>query len=128
MLLADRPTAQSTLATIERHRPTLYFGVPTLYAAQLQRWRRTPIDFSSVRACVSAGEALPAHMFHRWRDLTGTTILDGIGSTEALHIFISNQPGDVARGHHRPRRAGLRRQASCARTAHRRRPAKPAGC
>lgn len=98
VLLDDRPTAQSTLATIARHRPTLYFGVPTLYAAQVAALETTPFDLSSLRACVSAGEALPAHLFQRWRDLTGTTILDGIGSTEALHIFISNQPDDARAG------------------------------
>ncbi len=98
VLLADRPTAQATLAMIERHRPTLYFGVPTLYAAQLHALESTRIDFSSVRTCVSAGEALPAHIFHRWKALTGTVILDGIGSTEALHMFISNRPGDIRAG------------------------------
>ena len=98
VLLAGRPTAAATLAVIARHRPTLYFGVPTLYAAQVHALESAPVDFSSVRWCVSAGEALPAHIFHRWQALTGTAILDGIGSTEALHIFISNTPGDIRPG------------------------------
>ena len=98
VLLGGRPTAQATLAMIERHRPSLYFGVPTLYAAQLQALENAPTDFSSVRLCVSAGEALPAPIFHRWKALTGKVILDGIGSTEALHMFISNSPGDIRPG------------------------------
>jgi len=98
VLYDQRPTPDSTFATIERFRPTLYFGVPTLYAAQLQALEKGKRDFSSVRYCVSAGEALPANVFARWKDLTGLTILDGIGSTEALHIFISNRPGEAMPG------------------------------
>ncbi len=98
VLLAERPSPQSTFAVIERFRPTLYFGVPTLYAAQLQALQNERRDLSSLRLCVSAGEALPAHIFNRWRDLTGTLILDGIGSTEALHIFISNRESDFEPG------------------------------
>jgi benzoate-CoA ligase family protein len=98
VLMPERPTPQSTFATIERFRPTLYFGVPTLYAAQIQALETARPDLSSIRRCVSAGEALPAHIFHKWRDLTGTVILDGIGSTEALHIFISNHADDIEPG------------------------------
>jgi benzoate-CoA ligase family protein len=98
VLMAERPTPQSTFAVIERFRPTLYFGVPTLYAAQLQALESAKPDLSSIRCCVSAGEALPAHIFERWREATGTVILDGIGSTEALHIFISNRIGDIGPG------------------------------
>ena len=98
VLLAERPTPQSTFAVIERFRPTVYFGVPTLYAAQLQALETATPDLSSIRCCVSAGEALPAHLFARWREATGTVILDGIGSTEALHIFISNRFGDIGPG------------------------------
>jgi benzoate-CoA ligase family protein len=100
VLLAARPTPESTFEVIERFKPTLYFGVPTLYAAQLQAIdaaERKP-DLSSIRYCVSAGEALPADILRRWREATGTTILDGIGSTELLHIFISNLPDDVKPG------------------------------
>jgi benzoate-CoA ligase family protein len=98
VLLDARPTARNTLETIERFRPTIYFGVPTLYAAQLQALESDRPDLSSVRLCVSAGEPLPADIFRRWQERTGLTILDGIGSTEALNTFISNRPGDVRPG------------------------------
>ena len=99
-LLADRPTPESTFAMIERVEATLYFGVPTLYAAQLQvlSGEAPKPDLSSLRYCVSAGEALPGDILRRWKETTGLEILDGIGSTEALHIFISNRPGDVKAG------------------------------
>lgn len=101
-----RPTPATTFETIEALRPTVYFGVPTLYAAQLQLLDSvteggTPDaapDLSSLRVCVSAGEALPAGLYRRWKEMTGLEIVDGIGSTEALHIFISNRPGDVRPG------------------------------
>jgi benzoate-CoA ligase family protein len=93
-----RPTPDATFENIERFRPTLYYGVPTLYAAQLAALESKPRDLSSLRACVSAGEALPADMFRRWKEKTGTVILDGIGSTEALHIFIGNRLGDYKPG------------------------------
>jgi benzoate-CoA ligase family protein len=98
VLLDGRPTPQSTFEAIQSHRPTLYFGVPTLYAAQLQAMEATKPDLSSLRLCVSAGEALPAHILHKWKERTGLDILDGIGSTEALHIFISNRAGDIRPG------------------------------
>lgn len=96
-----RPTPDTTFDTIETFKPTLYYGVPTLYAAQLASLESRPRDLSSVRACVSAGEALPADMFRRWKEKTGTVILDGIGSTECLHIFIGNSLSD-----HRPGTSG----------------------
>jgi len=93
VLAAERPTPDMTFEIFDRFKPTLYFGVPTLYAAQLAAIDAgAACDMSSVRRCASAGEALPADIFRRWQDKTGTTILDGIGSTEALHIFISNTP------------------------------------
>jgi benzoate-CoA ligase family protein len=98
VLLEARPTPQSTFETIERFRPTIFFGVPTLYAAQLQALDKGKADLSSVRVCVSAGEALPADIFRRWKERTGLVILDGIGSTEALHIFISNRIDDFSPG------------------------------
>jgi benzoate-CoA ligase family protein len=98
VLLDGRPTPESTFETIEAFKPTLYFGVPTLYGAQLQALERLKPDLSSVRYCVSAGEALPPEIFRRWKEETGLEILDGIGSTEALHIFISNRPGTVKPG------------------------------
>ena len=79
---------------IDRFRPTIYFGVPTLYAAMLQvEGAATRFDLSSLRFCVSAGEALPPEIFRRWQERFGLEIVDGIGSTEMLHIFLSNRPG-----------------------------------
>lgn len=100
VLLPDRATPRSTFATIERFRPTLYFGLPTLYAAQIRALGNAapPPDLTSIRLCVSAGEALPVHIFNKWRELTGTVILEGVGSTEVLHIYISNRVDDVKPG------------------------------
>jgi len=93
-----RPTPDTTFDNIEKFRPTLYFGVPTLYAAQLAALDARPRRLDSIRACVSAGESLPAEIFRRWQDKTGTVILDGIGSTECLHIFIGNRLDDYRPG------------------------------
>lgn len=98
VLNEHRPGPASSFPLIEQTRPTLYFGVPTLYAAYLQHFTKEKPDLSSVRQCVSAGEALPAEILRRWHEETGLWILDGIGSTEALHIFISNTPSDVRPG------------------------------
>ena len=98
VLSGQRPTPEITFDIIENHQPTLYFGVPTLYAAQLRALDEADRDLSSLRCCVSAGEALPADIFRRWQERTGTLILDGIGSTEALHIFISNTEDDYRPG------------------------------
>ena len=98
VLLPGPPTPDSTFDVIETFRPSVYFGVPTLYAAQLKSLETTSRDLSSLRACVSAGEALPADIFRRWQEKTGSGILDGIGSTEALHIFISNTLDDTKPG------------------------------
>src|SRR5208283_276360 len=98
VLNENRPGPATSFALIERFRPTLYFGVPTLYAAYLQHFAKEKPDLSSIRLCVSAGEALPAEILRRWREETGLAILDGIGSTEALHIFISNTAQDIKPG------------------------------
>ena len=98
VLSDQRPTPEVTFDIIERYKPTLYFGVPTLYAAQLRALESSSPELSSLRVCVSAGEALPADIFLRWKERTGLTILDGIGSTEALHIFISNRAEDCRPG------------------------------
>ena len=98
VLLDARPTAQNTLELIERFRPSVYFGVPTLYAAQLQLLESARPDLSSLRLCYSAGESLPAELFRRWKERTGLAILDGIGSTEALGPFVSNSPDDARPG------------------------------
>ncbi len=84
---------------VARHRPTIFFGVPTFYAALLQEFTRgLALDLSSVRLAVSAGEPLPAEVFAQFRERFGIEILDGIGSTEMLHIFISNRPGSARAG------------------------------
>jgi benzoate-CoA ligase family protein len=102
VLAAARPTPDSTFGVIEKFKPTLYFGVPTLYAAQLALLEKGKRDLSSLRACCSAGEGLPGDIFRRWQEHTGLEILDGIGSTEVLHIFICNR-----RGHAVPGSSGL---------------------
>jgi benzoate-CoA ligase family protein len=93
-----RPTPDTTFENIERFKPTLFYGVPSLYAPQLMALDKGKHDLSSLRACISAGEALPAEIFRRWKEKTGTVILDGIGSTEALHIFIGNRLDDYRAG------------------------------
>ena len=98
-LLPDRPTPDAVLATMRAHRPTIFGGVPTLYAALLAHpalGRGAGSD--RLRRCISAGEALPEHVGQRWREIVGVDILDGIGSTEMLHIFLSNRPGEVRYG------------------------------
>jgi benzoate-CoA ligase len=92
-------TAPLVFDIIERYRPTLFFSVPTQYAMLLAHAAPDrKFDLSSIRHAVSAGEALPPALFERFRDRFGIEILDGIGSTEILHIFISNQPGRVRPG------------------------------
>jgi len=98
ILMPERPTPEATFATIARFRPTIFFGVPTLFARQIAEFARLKPDLSSLRFCVSAGEMLPAHLFTAWRELTGTEIIDGIGSTEMTHMYISNRPGEVRPG------------------------------
>src|SRR5437764_15231335 len=99
VLYPHRPTPDGVFETIARHRPTIFFGVPTLYAAMLalkqpeKRW-----DASSLRLCVSAGEALPEELYNRWRERFGVEIVDGIGTTEIGYIFISNRPGHTRPG------------------------------
>ena len=94
VLLPKRPTPAEVYATVKQHRPSLYFGVPTLYGQMLEE----DGGMDGVRLCVSAGEALPADYIHRWKSRFQLDILDGIGSTEMAHIFISNQPGDIRPG------------------------------
>ena len=94
-----RPAPEELFTVVQQTRPTLFFAVPTVYAAMLALPDADKrFDFSSVRACVSAGEALPADILRRWQDTFHVDILDGIGSTEILHIFISNRPGDIRPG------------------------------
>ena len=94
VLFAGRPAPEAVFEQVGRHRPTLFFGVPTAYAQLLAAMDGgAAADWSSVRLCVSAGEALPATIWERWHARTGLEILDGIGSTEACHIFVSSRPG-----------------------------------
>jgi 4-hydroxybenzoate-CoA ligase len=99
VLLPQRPTPAAVLALMRAQRPTVLFGVPSFYAALLAHPDMGPGAGSDrLRLCVSAGEALPAHLGERWRDVCGVDLLDGIGSTEMLQAFISNRPGDVRYG------------------------------
>ncbi len=94
-----RPTPRVVFDLIARERPTLVYAVPTAYAAALAYEEEgNAADLSSVRMCISAGEALPAPLFERWRSRFGLDILDGIGSTEIGYIAISNVPGRVRAG------------------------------
>ena len=99
VLYPHRPTPEAAFEVITRHRPTLFFGVPTLYAGMLAvKEAERRFDLSSLRLCVSAGEALPAEIYARWRERFGVEITDGIGTTETLHVFLSNRPGAVRPG------------------------------
>jgi benzoate-CoA ligase len=94
IVIAARPTPEAMFDAVARYRPTIFFAVPTLYGAMLQVENATTrFDLSSLRFCVSAGEALPPEIFRRWHERFGLEIVDGIGSTEMLHMFISNRPG-----------------------------------
>ena len=92
VLYPGKPAPDAILGTVQRFRPTLFFSVPTLYNAMLNHEGAADYDLSSIRYCVSAAEALPASIWRRWKGMFGSVILDGIGSTEMLHIFISNTP------------------------------------
>lgn len=99
VLYPGRPEPLKVFEIIDRHRPTLFYSVPTSYAGLLTIDDAAErFDTSSIRLCVSAGEALPASLFERWKERFGVEILDGIGSTEILHIFISNRQGRVRPG------------------------------
>lgn len=99
ILYPGRPLPETMFEIITREKPTIFFGVPTLYAGMLaMRDAENTYDLTSLRLCVSAGEALPPELFKRWKERFGTEILDGIGTTEILHIFISNQAGRVQPG------------------------------
>ena len=98
VLVRGRSIPDRIFETVARCSPTLLFSVPALYAAMLKVPDLADVDFSSVRACVSAAEALPAAVLGRWREITGVPILDGIGSTEMLHIYCSNTLEEVTPG------------------------------
>ncbi len=97
VLHPERPTPEAMFALLRDAQPTVFFGVPTLYAAMLAH-PELPASLGRVRLCVSAGEALPAPLWQRWHERFGVEILDGLGSTEMLHIFVSNRAGAVRPG------------------------------
>jgi benzoate-CoA ligase len=102
VLTPGRPSAEAIFSTVETHRPTAFFSVPTLYNALVNAEGAKERDFSSVRICVSAAEPLPPEVFRRFEQTWGLPILDGIGSTEMLHIYCSNtadarRPGSSGR-------------------------------
>jgi len=99
VLLKDRPTPEAVMNILRDHQPTIYYGVPTLYGSILADPQYNRASGSTrLRACVSAGEALPEDVGRRWEERFGAAILDGLGSTEMLHIFLSNRHGEVHYG------------------------------
>ena len=99
VLLPERPTPQAVFATLKHEQPTIFYGVPTLYAAMLADPNCTPENSSKrLRMCVSAGEGLPEHLGLEWKKRFGVDIYDGVGSTEMLHIFLGNYPGKIRYG------------------------------
>ncbi|MHC4404737.1 MAG: benzoate-CoA ligase family protein [Planctomycetota bacterium] len=99
VLLPGRPVPDTVYDAIDRYQPTVFYSVPTSYAALLHTAEKTGrTGLGRVRMCVSAGEPLPKHLYDKWLQRYGVEILDGIGSTEILHIFISNRPGRAVAG------------------------------
>ena len=98
ILLDDRPTPAAVCRILRQHRPTIFYGVPTLYSALLASAELPKRADLTLRRCTSAGEALPLEVGRRWVEHTGVDILDGLGSTEMLHIFLSNRAGEVRYG------------------------------
>jgi benzoate-CoA ligase len=98
VLLADRPTPDAVAELLKKHGVTVFYGVPTFYAAFLASPAAPKREALKLRRCISAGEALPEEVGRRWLDRYGVDILDGLGSTEMLHIFVTNRPGDVKYG------------------------------
>ncbi len=99
VLLPGRATPPAVFEVMRRHRPTIFYGVPTLYASLLAHKDMSAAAGSDrLRLCVSAGEPLPESLGRRWREFSGVDVLDGIGSTEMFQTFLSNRPGDVRYG------------------------------
>ncbi len=98
ILMAERPTPDAVFKRLVEHKPTIFYGVPTLFAAMLASPNFPAKGSLALRTGTSAGESLPADILRRFAERTGVELLDGIGSTEMLHIFISNRPGDVKPG------------------------------
>ena len=99
ILNSDRPTPATMFALMNKYHPSIFFGVPTLFAAMLndESLKDAPVG-TRLRVCTSAGEALPESVGNSWKARFGVDILDGVGSTELLHIFLSNAPGDIKYG------------------------------
>jgi 4-hydroxybenzoate-CoA ligase len=99
ILNAERPTPARMFGLLNTHNPTIFYGVPTLFAAMLNdETVKTARAGTNLRICTSAGEALPESVGNAWKARFGVDILDGVGSTELLHIFLSNAPGDIKYG------------------------------
>jgi len=98
LLMAERPTPASVFERLTQHQPTVFYGVPTLYVAMLASPEFPARSQLSLRVCASAGEALPKDVGEKFSTLAGCDILDGLGSTEMLHIFLSNHAGKVKYG------------------------------
>jgi benzoate-CoA ligase family protein len=98
ILFEGRATADELFDQIEAHRPTFLTCVPTMFNNMLRSERIDSVDLSSLRVSLSAGEALPPKLYSEWKERTGVEILDGIGSAEMFHIYISNRPGEVVPG------------------------------
>lgn len=98
VLRPGRPDPRGLLETAAAERPSLLFSVPTLYGAMVNLEDASTFDLTAVRMCVSAAEPLAPEVLRRWQQCFGLDIVDGIGSTELLHIYCSNRPGDVRPG------------------------------
>lgn len=98
ILHAGPPDAATVVSILRDRKPTIFYGVPTLYGMLLASGQLPKRGEHALRLCTSAGEALPAELLRRWKETTGTDILDGIGTTEMLHIFLSNSAGDIKPG------------------------------
>ena len=98
VLMAERPTPQATFKRLVDHQPSVFYGAPTGYGGMLASPDLPPKSAVALRLCSSAGEALPSDIAERWSAHFGCEIIDGIGSTEMLHVFLSNRPGNVRYG------------------------------
>src|SRR4030088_452624 len=114
VLNSERPTPATMFALMKKYHPSIFFGVPTLFSSMLNdETLKNERCGSRLRICTSAGEALPESVGNSWKSRFGVDILDGVGSTELVHIFLSNAPGDIKYGSSRPPEPG-----SQARPAH----------
>lgn len=98
VLFPEHPTAELLFEQIARHRPTILINVPTMINQMLNHPAAAEQDLSCLRLATSAGEALPAPLYHRWKETFGVELLDGLGTAEMWHIFLTNRPGDVRPG------------------------------